>query len=45
MYFEAMGKYEDAERLYKRELEKDPQNARILKRMVSPSRSLGSCIL
>lgn len=36
LYFEAAGQPEKAEALYKKELEADPQNAMMLKRMVGP---------
>lgn len=40
MYFEALGKPGEAERLYKKELDKEPQSATMLKRMVGRRDSL-----
>jgi tetratricopeptide (TPR) repeat protein len=36
LYFEALGSFQEAEELYKKELEKDPANGLMLKRMVRP---------
>lgn len=40
LYFEAQGTPDKAEALYKKELERDPQNAMILKRMVRAAGAL-----
>ncbi|GAB4815904.1 hypothetical protein N2152v2_002950 [Parachlorella kessleri] len=41
IYFEALGKWSDAEKLYKKELEKDAQNALMLKRLAAVKKGQG----
>lgn len=41
MYFEALGSAGRAEELYKKELEQDPHNATVLKRMIAVKKSTG----